>query len=189
MTTTTFRGRGRRTIAALAALAALPGAAAAGPALAAAPLPTGTVQSPTAQEDAQLMLLVDGSRSMEDPDATGAPKIDAARTALDAVVEGLDPTQSVGMRIFGGTVPVDQPMADKCADSELVVPIGTDNATDLSTAMQADDSVRVDLAPAAVDYAERANDGEYVDAEPLPAVEATEPSGRPSAGDNPGGGQ
>lgn len=136
MTTTTFRGRGRRTIAALAALAALPGAAAAGPALAAAPLPTGTVQSPTAQEDAQLMLLVDGSRSMEDPDATGAPKIDAARTALDAVVEGLDPTQSVGMRIFGGTVPVDQPMADKCADSELVVPIGTDNATDLSTAIQ-----------------------------------------------------
>ena len=62
-------------------------------------------------------------------------------------------------------------------------------STDLSTAMQADDSVRVDLAPAAVDYAERANDGEYVDAEPLPAVEAAEPSGRPSAGDSPGGGQ
>lgn len=57
-------------------------------------------------------------------------------------------------------------------------------STELATALAADDGVRVDLAPAAVDYPEHV-DGEYVDAEPLQQVEPTEPTGRPTAGDAP----
>ncbi|SOC52156.1 vWA domain-containing protein [Ornithinimicrobium cerasi] len=86
--------------------------------------------------DASMLLLLDASRSMEDPDAEGEPKIDAARAALDELIDGLDPAQSVGLRVFGGSVALDQPAKDKCTDSELVVPIGTDNADALSTAVE-----------------------------------------------------
>lgn len=85
--------------------------------------------------DAQLLLLLDASRSMEDPDAQGEPKIDAARAALHDVIGGLDPSQSVGLRVFGGSVTLDRPMEEKCADSELVVPVGAGTADELSAAV------------------------------------------------------
>ena len=96
-----------------------------------------TPLSPTEEsDDAQLLLLVDGSRSMEDPDAAGEPKIDAAKAALTQVIDGLDPAQSVGLRVFGGSVPIDRPTEEKCGDSELVVPIGSGNSDALHTAVE-----------------------------------------------------
>lgn len=87
-------------------------------------------------EDAQLLLLLDSSGSMEDPDAEGAPKIDAAKAAVSSLVDGLNPDQRVGVRLFGGAVPLDQPREDKCTDSELVVPIGSDNTDALRAAVE-----------------------------------------------------
>ncbi|MGO0576290.1 vWA domain-containing protein [Ornithinimicrobium panacihumi] len=112
----------RRVFAALAAMALLTASASAAVA--------GQAEE-SGSEDGQLLLLLDASRSMEDADGTGAPKIEAAKTALEVVIGDLDPGQSVGLRVFGGSVPLDRPMADKCTDSELAVPIGTDNADEL----------------------------------------------------------
>ncbi|GAA1180790.1 hypothetical protein GCM10009584_23510 [Ornithinimicrobium humiphilum] len=86
-------------------------------------------------EDAELLLMLDASFSMADPDAQGEPKIDSARAALHEMIDGLDPSQSVGLRVFGGGVDRSQPKEAKCSDSELVVPIGAGNASALSDAV------------------------------------------------------
>ena len=86
--------------------------------------------------DAQLLLLLDASGSMADPDATGEPKIEAARAALHEVVDDLGTDQQVGLRVFGGSVSPDQPTQAKCTDSQLVVPIGTGNAQALGAAVE-----------------------------------------------------
>lgn len=91
----------------------------------------------TAPTDAELLLVLDASSSMAEPDADGAPRIDAARTALHAMIEELAPEQAVGLRVFGGAVHEDRPDAQTCVDSELVVPVGTGNADALSQAVEA----------------------------------------------------
>src|SRR5690606_38501301 len=68
---------------------------------------------------------------------TAPPRIDAARTALHAMIEELAPEQAVGLRVFGGAVHEDRPDAQTCVDSELVVPVGTGNADALSQAVEA----------------------------------------------------
>lgn len=128
----------RALVGAFTTLALLPTGAHAAAGLSPADTLPGTVAASTteeAEEDAQLLLLLDGSRSMEDPDAEGNPKIDAAKSAVRAVIADLDPQQQVGLRTFGATVPVDQPTEAKCTDSELVVPIGSGNATALNAAV------------------------------------------------------
>ena len=91
----------------------------------------------TAPTDAELLLVLDASSSMAEPDADGAPRIDAAGTALHAMIEELAPEQAVGLRVFGGAVHEDRPDAQTCVDSELVVPVGTGNADALSQAVEA----------------------------------------------------
>ena len=90
----------------------------------------------TATDDAAMLLLLDASGSMADPDATGEPKIEAARAALHEVVDDLGTDQQVGLRVFGGSVAPDQPTEAKCTDSQLVVPIGTGNAQALGAAVE-----------------------------------------------------
>lgn len=101
----------------------------------AAKVPTSATTTES-DDDAQLLLLMDASGSMADPDAAGEPKIEAARTALSTVIDGLNPDQSVGLRVFGGEVPIDQPTEAKCTDSQLVVPIGSGNSVDLQAAVE-----------------------------------------------------
>ena len=98
-------------------------------------LPT-SATTPEPDDDAQLLLLLDASGSMADPDATGEPKIEAARAALHEVVDDLGTDQQVGLRVFGGSVSPDQPTQAKCTDSQLVVPIGTGNAQALGAAVE-----------------------------------------------------
>lgn len=87
-------------------------------------------------EDAELLLMLDASFSMADPDSEGTPKIDSARAALQAMIDDLGPNQSVGLRVFGGGVDRGQPKEAKCSDSELVVPIGSGNSDALSAAVE-----------------------------------------------------
>ncbi|WP_158068417.1 vWA domain-containing protein [Serinicoccus sp. CNJ-927] len=96
-----------------------------------------TASTTDSPNDAQLLLLLDSSGSMEDPDAEGEPKIDAAKAAVGTLVDGLNPDQQVGVRLFGGSVPLDEPREDKCADSELVVPIGSGNTDAMRDAVEA----------------------------------------------------
>lgn len=81
-----------------------------------------------------LMVVLDSSGSMAAPDADGRPRIDAARTALDDLISGLPAHQQVGMRVFGATV-AESSDPGACTDSQLVVPIGTDNRAALGTAV------------------------------------------------------
>lgn len=118
------------------ATAALTGALTA--ALLAAPALATTNSGRTAGGDedstGKLVLLMDSSGSMNDPDAAGDPKIDAARTALNAVIDDLGDDQHVGLRVFGANeLGTSNPAA--CTDSDLVVPIGTGNQDALRAAV------------------------------------------------------
>lgn len=81
----------------------------------------------------QLLLLLDSSGSMAEADASGTPKIEAARRALGTVVDRVGAPERVGMRVFGATAAPNTPPA--CTDTQLVVPIGADNRADLRAAV------------------------------------------------------
>ncbi|USQ75683.1 vWA domain-containing protein [Ornithinimicrobium cryptoxanthini] len=96
---------------------------------------TGTTPDTTASTDGQLLLVLDASGSMRDEDGAGTPKIEGARSALDAVINDLGDDQQVGLRLFASTES-ESDTAAACADSELVVPVGTGNQAALSAAVQ-----------------------------------------------------
>jgi Ca-activated chloride channel family protein len=84
----------------------------------------------------RLLLVLDASGSMKEPASGGERKIDAARTALRAMVEALPTDQEVGLRVYGATVfSADEPGA--CTDSQRVVDLGTDNRDELLDAVEA----------------------------------------------------
>lgn len=86
--------------------------------------------------DAQLLVVLDASSSMLEPASDGGTRADAAKNALLDVVETLDPDQRVGLRQFGATVSgLNNP--DSCTDSQLTVPIATDNRQALRDAAHA----------------------------------------------------
>jgi Ca-activated chloride channel family protein len=84
--------------------------------------------------DGRLLLLLDSSSSMKEPDASGATKIEAARTALNTVVDRLPGTAQVGLRVYGATpLPPSDPNA--CTDTDLVVPVGPADTAALKRAV------------------------------------------------------
>ncbi|WP_129669827.1 vWA domain-containing protein [Phytoactinopolyspora endophytica] len=89
---------------------------------------------PSDNEMGSLMLVLDSSGSMEEPDASGTTRIEAARTALHSVVDDLPDEATVGMRVFGASV-FSRSDAGACEDSQLVVPIDTGNQSDLKAAI------------------------------------------------------
>jgi Ca-activated chloride channel family protein len=70
-----------------------------------------------------LLLVLDSSGSMREPDRSGVSKIQAAKQALRSVVADLPLDTRVGMRVYGATV-FDKSEPGACTDSQLVVPIG-----------------------------------------------------------------
>ncbi|HEY8457314.1 MAG TPA: VWA domain-containing protein [Actinopolymorphaceae bacterium] len=70
-----------------------------------------------------LLLLLDSSGSMKEPDASGTSKIEAAKQALTTVIDDLPTDMSVGLRVYGATI-FDKSNPKACSDSQLVVPIG-----------------------------------------------------------------
>ncbi|MDF9716700.1 VWA domain-containing protein [Nocardioides sp. ChNu-153] len=111
-----------------AGLAAPPPAAAGGTATAAAAEP---------DDPGSLALVLDSSGSMAEPaGGGGGSRIEAARSALTTVVDGLPDDQAVSFRVFGASdVPEGDPAA--CTDSERIVDRGTDNRDDLRAAIAA----------------------------------------------------
>jgi Ca-activated chloride channel family protein len=74
----------------------------------------------------RMVLVLDSSGSMKEPDASGTTKIAAAKTALNTVVDKLPADALVGMRVYGATV-FDKSDPKACTDSQLVVPIAAAN--------------------------------------------------------------
>lgn len=84
--------------------------------------------------DARMMLVLDASGSMRERAQGGMTKIAAAQKALTSVVADLPVDARVGLRVFGATV---ENAGDKgaCTDSQLVVPVGTNNKAALQAAI------------------------------------------------------
>ena len=84
----------------------------------------------------RLMLVLDSSGSMAEPASGGGTKIQAAKTALHDVVDGLPTDAEVGMRVYGAKV-FSRSDAGACTDSQRVVDLGSDNRADLQSAIDA----------------------------------------------------
>ena len=71
----------------------------------------------------KLLLMLDASGSMNEPDPSGVTKLAAAQKALTTVVDTLPDAAVVGLRVYGATVDVPSPTPQSCADSQLISPI------------------------------------------------------------------
>lgn len=86
-----------------------------------------TASIPAAAQDDQppaVLLILDGSGSMNADDDAGRPLIDLAKEALTSIINLLPEAEvEVGLRVYGHRTPnTDQAVG--CTDSELVVPVG-----------------------------------------------------------------
>lgn len=91
-------------------------------------------------EDNELLMLMDASESMSEEDEGGTVRIEAAREALHGVVDGLDDSLNVGLRVFAGKV-TDSDDDAACTDSELVQEIASGNRDELTAAIDGYDAV------------------------------------------------
>ncbi len=97
-------------------------------------LPAGAAESPPPESRGRMILVLDSSGSMAEPAGGGQTKIQAARTALERVVEGLPEEAEVGLRVFGAQV-FSRGDAGACEDTQLVVEPGSDNRAELRAAI------------------------------------------------------
>jgi Ca-activated chloride channel homolog len=101
-----------------------------------AAVPVAAVTQPASAEPAhaKLLLLLDSSGSMKEPDASGSTKIETAKTALNAVVDRLPSTAHVGLRVYGAK-PLRPSDLQACTDTDLVVPVGPADTAGLKRAI------------------------------------------------------
>ena len=93
-----------------------------------------SASSVTDGDRGEMMLVLDSSGSMSEPASGGTTKIKAAKQSLDTVIDDLPSDAPVGLRVYGAEVESrSQPGA--CTDSQRVVDLGTDNRSDLHSAV------------------------------------------------------
>jgi Ca-activated chloride channel homolog len=68
-------------------------------------------------------IVMDSSGSMQAPAGNGQTKIEAAKDAIRALVDRLPAGTSVGLRVYGATVP-NTDRARGCKDTQSVIPVG-----------------------------------------------------------------
>lgn len=97
---------------------------------------SGSAGVPTTSDggSGRMMLVLDSSGSMKERAAGGETKIAAAKKALGEVIGSLPADQSVGLRVYGAKV-FSKTDPGACTDSQLVVPVGTDNRSQLRSAV------------------------------------------------------
>jgi von Willebrand factor type A domain len=71
---------------------------------------------------AAVMLVLDASKSMNDDDGTGRPKLEAAKAAMNTLIDSLPDDAQVGLRVYGSEVSGGGKAAG-CADTRLVMPV------------------------------------------------------------------
>ncbi|MFT3887666.1 MAG: VWA domain-containing protein [Arachnia sp.] len=97
------------------------------------------VVGPAAADDGTeqtLLMVLDASGSMKQKLSDGRTRIAAAKASLNRAIDQLPESTRVGMRVYGASVPDEKGKKAQCADSELVVPIGTGNRSALRTAVK-----------------------------------------------------
>jgi Ca-activated chloride channel family protein len=70
-----------------------------------------------------LLLIMDSSGSMNGSDGSGGTKIQAAKAALNGVVNALPDDSQVGLRVYGHRIPNTDERRG-CKDTQLVTPVG-----------------------------------------------------------------
>ncbi|AQP44727.1 VWA domain-containing protein [Tessaracoccus flavus] len=115
--------------------------AAAALALAAASVAPVAADESLAPEQTKVVLVLDASASMNEPDPSGVTKLEAAKTALIGALGSLPEDADVGLRVYGATVDGPGRTPAECADSQLVHPIEPLDEQGLTAAIQSFDAV------------------------------------------------
>ena len=124
----------------LAGALVLTGVGTSGASVTAAPsAPTPSAATPAAPaantDDGKLLLMLDASGSMKEPDPSGGTKMQAAKKALTGVVDSLPDDADVGLRVYGATEEGGTPTKAACNDTQLAVPVGPLDKTAMKTAV------------------------------------------------------
>ena len=78
-----------------------------------------------AQDDRSVLLILDSSKSMNEPAGDGAgTRLDVAKSATKELLQEVPPDARVGLRVYGASV-AEAGRAAGCRDTELVIPVGT----------------------------------------------------------------
>lgn len=96
-----------------------------------APSPAYADDTDKQPEQYRMQLVLDASGSMKEPAKSGT-KIEAAKQALDTVIDDLPGEAQVGMRVYGATISTGK---GACTDSQQVVEPGTENRDELHSAI------------------------------------------------------
>lgn len=88
----------------------------------------------TEEAPGAVVLVLDASGSMLEPDGQGGTKIDTAKAALRTLIDDLPQDQQVGLRVYGHRVPSRQ-KAEACQDTEAIVPVGPLDRAQLRSAV------------------------------------------------------
>jgi Ca-activated chloride channel family protein len=91
---------------------------------------------PAPSKDAAVILVVDASKSMRADDGSGRPKMEAAKAALNTLVDELPEDAKVGLRVYGSEVSGTGKEAG-CADTKLVAPVAPLDRPGLKSAIDA----------------------------------------------------
>lgn len=84
------------------------------------------IEEESVTEPPAVLVLLDTSGSMSDRDGNGVRKIEGARLAVEAYVNGIGVDTATGMRTFAGS---------SCDGGDLVVPIGTGNSSTVTATL------------------------------------------------------
>jgi len=82
-----------------------------------------------------IVLVLDASGSMNEPDGHGSTKIAAAKAAVKSIVGQLPTDLPVGLRVYGHRVPSKPDHAKACQDTQLIAPVATGNRPALTAAV------------------------------------------------------
>lgn len=110
-------------------------------ALAAAGVAPVVADESPATEQTKVVLVLDASGSMNEPDPSGVTKLEAAKTALIGALGSLPEDADVGLRVYGATVDGPGRTPAECADSQLVHPIEPLDEQGLTAAIRSFDAI------------------------------------------------
>jgi Ca-activated chloride channel family protein len=100
----------------------------------------GAGAAPASGQDAgerpAVLLVLDASRSMNAPSGEGGSRLDAAKAAVDEVLDTVPEEAPMGLRVYGARV-AGQGRAKACADTELVAPVAAGDRAPLRDAVHA----------------------------------------------------
>ena len=85
--------------------------------------PAAAQDDPAATEDRSVLVILDGSDSMNEDAGDGGTRLDAAKAALGELIDAVPEGAKVGLRVYGNELS-GVSRAEGCRDTNLVTPVG-----------------------------------------------------------------